>query len=190
MKKIILASQSPRRMELMGQAGIPFTAVASHMEEHPVSTEPSAVVEELSLGKATAVARTMTEDCLVIGADTIVAADSEILGKPKDTADASRMLHLLSGRVHQVYSGVTILEVVNGKITRSTTFHERTDVHVCRMTDEEIDSYIRTGEPFDKAGAYAVQGKFGVYVSRIEGDYFTIVGLPISHLYHSLREFL
>ena len=203
MKKVILASQSPRRSELLAQIGIPFSVIVSHMEEHPHSAEPSAVVEELSASKADAVARQIAEDCtitgvdtiasvhcLVIGADTIVAADGQILGKPKDAADASRMLHMLSGRTHQVYSGVTVLELSGGTVTRRQTFHERTDVHVCRMTDAEIDGYIRSGDPFDKAGAYGIQGHFGVFVSGIDGDYFNIVGLPISHLYRVLKEYL
>ena len=125
---------------------------------------------------------------VVIGADTVVAADHRILGKPADHSDARRMIEMLQGNVHQVYTGVTlIVKDAEGNI-RTATFHERTDVDVCEMTKEEIEAYIDTEEPYDKAGAYGIQGSFGIYIRGIRGCYYNVVGLPISRLYHELKK--
>ena len=126
---------------------------------------------------------------VLLGADTLVCLGTEILGKPCDRADAARMLRLLSGQVHQVYTGVTLIEVCADGSLREKSFYEETNVHVCQMTKDEIASYVATGEPLDKAGAYGIQGTFSIYVSGIEGDYFNVVGLPVSRLYHEFAAF-
>ncbi len=182
MEKIILASASPRRKELLEQAGIPFEVIVSDADEVITKKEPGKVVEELSLCKAQAVAKRYP-DRLVLGADTVVVLDGEILGKPKDEADAGRMLEMLQGRTHQVYTGVTL---VRGE--KQVSFHDSADVEVYPMSEEEIDGYIRTGEPMDKAGAYGIQGKFCVFIRRIKGEYNTIVGLPVARVYHELSK--
>lgn len=182
MEKIILASASPRRRELLELAGIPFEVIVSEAEEVITRKNPGEVVEELSLCKAQAVAE-HHPDRLVLGADTIVVRDGEILGKPRDEADAKRMLEKLRGRTHQVYTGVTLIK---GK--KKHSFHEMADVEVYPMSEEEIEDYIRTGEPMDKAGAYGIQGRFGIYIKEIKGEYNTIVGLPIARVCHELSK--
>lgn len=128
----------------------------------------------------------MTGDAVIIGADTIVAKGNKVLGKPKDAEDAHQMLAMLQGEKHQVYTGVTLLQKKGDeKIIRS--FHERTDVFMTSMSDQEIEAYIATGEPFDKAGSYGIQGRAGIFVERIEGDYYNVVGLPISRLCRELK---
>ena len=169
--RIILASASPRRKELLEQAGIAFEIQIGNAQECITKEEPGEIVEELSLAKAQKVAEEVTGDAVIIGADTIVAKDREILGKPKDAADAHRMLALLQGTKHQVVRA----------------FHERTDVFMSPMCDDEIEAYIATGEPFDKAGSYGIQGRAGIFVEKIEGDYYNVVGLPVSRLYHELK---
>jgi septum formation protein len=194
MDRIILASASPRRSELLRQAGFAFTVIPSRGEEAITTSHPAEVVEELSLQKAKEVAGRILEGTesvkdfsVVIGADTVVAADHRILGKPADHSDARRMIEMLQGNVHQVYTGVTlIVKDAEGNI-RTATFHERTDVDVCEMTKEEIEAYIDTEEPYDKAGAYGIQGSFGIYIRGIRGCYYNVVGLPISRLYHELK---
>lgn len=178
---MILASGSPRRRELLEQAEIPFEVVVSQAEEIITKEEPGQVVEELSLCKARVVSRQYPKR-LVLGADTVVVLDGQILGKPKDEEDAKRMLTKLQGRIHQVYTGVTLM-----KGNWEYSFHEAADVSVYPMTEEEIQSYIATGEPMDKAGAYGIQGKFAVYIKEIKGEYHTIVGLPIGRLYQELK---
>lgn len=190
MKPIILASASPRRRELLSLAGYAFHVQASDVEEIITKTIPSDIVQELSLQKARAVARLQTEDCIVIGSDTLVALGNEVMGKPKDAADAIRTLTRLSGNTHQVCSGVSVLEVTAGSITRSLTFFESTDVHVMPMTREEIQAYVDCGECMDKAGSYAIQGKFAVYIRGINGDYYNVMGLPIAHLHQVLKQFI
>lgn len=184
--RIILASASPRRKELLEQAGIAFEIQIGNAQECITKEEPGEIVEELSLAKAQKVAEEVTGDAVIIGADTIVAKDREILGKPKDAADAHRMLALLQGRKHQVYTGVTLIQK-KGERQIVRTFHERTDVFMSPMCDDEIEAYIATGEPFDKAGSYGIQGRAGIFVEKIEGDYYNVVGLPISRLYHELK---
>ncbi len=185
--EIILASASPRRRELLALAGIPFRVEVSDVEEKITGTEPSEIVQELSLQKAEAVAEKQSSDCIVIGADTVVALDGRIMGKPKSREDAAEMLGALSGRAHDVFSGVSLLKVSGGEIIKRTVFFVRTQVHVLPLSPEEISTYVATGEPMDKAGAYGIQGRFCVHVSGITGDYYNVVGLPVSRVYEELR---
>lgn len=218
-KKIILASASPRRRELLTQIGLDFDVVVSETEEKITSTEPAKVVEELSAQKAEAVwekLRSMTAsrvrvtnaerldegsevfepeqtsgettmtDTLVLGADTVVACDGKILGKPADTEAAAAMLTMLQGRGHEVYTGVTILYEQNGE-RKTLTFHEKTTVHFYPMTDAQIREYVATGDPMDKAGAYGIQGFCARYIRGIEGDYNNVVGLPVGRVYQELH---
>lgn len=201
MAQIILASASPRRSELLRQAGLTFSVIPSQGEEVITSTHPAEVVEELSLQKAQEVAdRIMKGDVnilsgnsgpvIVIGADTVVAADHRILGKPADHGEAREMITLLQGSIHQVYTGVTLIVTGPGMDQRTRTFHECTDVDVYPMTDEEIEDYISTPEPYDKAGAYGIQGSFGIYIKGIHGCYYNVVGLPIARLIHELKDIM
>ena len=185
MKKLVLASKSPRRQELLGMLGIPFEVKVSDAEEIITHTDPAKVTEELSLQKAEAVAREISE-VIVIGADTVVAVDDKILGKPKDKEDARAIIHLLQGRSHMVYTGVKIL-VKGNDVQRIETFSEGTKVKVASMSEEEIETYIASEEPYDKAGAYGIQGIFSKYIEGIEGDYFNVVGLPVHRLYQELK---
>ena len=187
--KLILASASPRRKELLAKTGLAFDIIPAKGEETLTKTIPAEVVMELSLQKAKEIAEQQTEGCIIIGADTIVAKGDEIMGKPKDAQDAFRMLDMIADDFHQVYTGVTLIEVCTDGSLREKSFYEETNVHVFQMTKDEIASYVATGEPLDKAGAYGIQGTFSIYVSGIEGDYFNIVGLPISRLYHEFTVF-
>ena len=180
-KKIILASASPRRKELLSQIGITFEIIKAEKEEHITSSIPTEVVKELSMQKAKEVAA-KCDGSIIIGADTIVAMEGQILGKPKDRADAMRMLRLLQGKKHQVITGVTVLL----GSTKTRSFAEVTDVSLYPMTDAQIERYIATKEPMDKAGAYGIQGRFAAYVRGIEGDYNNVVGLPIGRLYQEV----
>ncbi len=189
---IILASGSPRRKELLERMNVKFKVHVSNVEEVITSTEPDRVVQELSGIKARAVyeeckASEGDSDYLVIGADTVVACDGEIIGKPKDIRDAARMLNMLSGRAHEVYTGVTIIMRQEGLRTEFS-FAECSRVYVCPLTDQEIVEYIASGEPADKAGAYAIQGLFAPYIEKIEGDYYNIVGFPVSRIYQELKK--
>lgn len=197
MEKIILASSSPRRRELMAQAGFAFEVLVSEADETIETETPGEMVEVLSERKAAAVAEEIKrqgfaeESVLLVGADTMVAIDGKKLGKPKDEKGAEEMLEELSGRTHQVYTGVTLIRLKkaeNGSILQeSRTFSEVTDVSFYPLTKEEIRSYIATGEPMDKAGAYGIQGKAAVFVKEIKGDYNNVVGLPIARLYQELK---
>ncbi|MDY3919640.1 MAG: Maf family protein [Candidatus Limivivens sp.] len=189
MKKIILASASPRRRELLAQAGIPFEVITSQAEEVITREAPGEVVMELAEKKAEAVADRIYTDAIVIGSDTVVAIDGRILGKPVDEEDAARMLRMLSGREHQVYTGVALL-IGEGGSWQKKVFYEETQVEMFPMTEGEICRYIATGEPLDKAGAYGIQGRAAVFVKSIRGDYNTVVGLPVSRLYQELKEWL
>lgn len=189
-KPVILASGSPRRKELLTQAGFSFTVCPAKGDERTTKTLPCDIVCELSHQKALEIAQTLKNTCYVIGADTIVAFENRILGKPKDSADAVRMISMLQGNTHQVYTGVTLIEVCEDGTFREKTFYEETNVHVCPMSEDEIADYVATGEPLDKAGAYGIQGAFSTYVSGIEGDYFNVVGLPVSRLYHEFLAFV
>lgn len=227
-KKIILASASPRRRELLTQIGLDFDVVVSETEEKITSTEPAKVVEELSAQKAEAVweklcsttasqgsvtkaerldegsgvsrtdegseafeseqtsGETTMTDTLVLGADTVVACDGKILGKPADTEAAAAMLTMLQGRGHEVYTGVTILYEENGE-RKTLTFYEKTTVHFYPMTEAQIREYVATGDPMDKAGSYGIQGFCARYIRGIEGDYNNVVGLPVGRVYQELH---
>ena len=197
MEKIILASSSPRRRELMAQAGFAFEVLVSEADETIETETPGEMVEVLSERKAAAVAEEIKrqgfaeESVLLVGADTMVAIDGKKLGKPKDEKGAEEMLEELSGRTHQVYTGVTLIRLKKGEngsiLQESRTFSEGTDVSFYPLTKEEIRSYIATGEPMDKAGAYGIQGKAAVFVKEIKGDYNNVVGLPIARLYQELK---
>lgn len=170
---LILASQSPRRKELLGQLHLPFTVrVADIDEAMDKAKAPADEVARVSRLKAQAVPR--EEDDVVIAADTIVVVDAQVLGKPRDEEDAARMLRALSGRKHQVMTGVTVL-----RGQQLLTHTEVTDIVFRPLSETDIRRYIQSGEPMDKAGAYGIQGKAGIFVSRIDGDYFNIVGLPV-----------
>jgi septum formation protein len=175
-KQLILASSSPRRKELLQTLGLPFSVLTSDVEETTKpGLSPREIVEELALRKASAVASRLTEG-IVLGSDTIVVLDGEVLGKPADEADACRMLKSLQGREHTVYSGVALVDVQTGQREVSSS---RTQVRIGSMTDREIAAYVATGEPMDKAGSYAIQGIGATIVEGISGDYFTVVGLPL-----------
>ena len=180
--EVILASQSPRRKELMGLFHIPFTIRVSDADETmPPELSPAEAVALVSRRKAEAVPR--QADDLVIAADTIVVLGKEILGKPKDPDDARRMLRLLSGRDHQVMTGMTLLRGEQALVCT-----EITDIHFRPLSDREIDAYIRTGEPMDKAGSYGIQGGAALFAERLVGDYYNVMGLPVCRLGQLLRE--
>ena len=182
--QVILASQSPRRKELMGLFHIPFTVRVSDADESmDPKLSPAEAVGLVSRRKAEAVTR--EGDDLVIAADTIVVCGGEILGKPKDTEDAYRMLRLLSGRDHQVMTGMTLLR---GQTCRTVT--EITDIHFRELSDREIHAYIRTGEPMDKAGSYGIQGGAALFAQHLVGDYYNVMGLPVCRLSQLLRELI
>lgn len=187
--KIILASASPRRKELLSQVGLEFEVLVSDVEEVITQTEPNRVVEELSVQKAEDVFRRMEGDVMVIGADTVVALEGTILGKPHSEEHAVEMLKKLQGRVHHVYTGVTVLGRKGGEEFHST-FSECTVVDFYPMTEAEIKWYVGMGEPMDKAGAYGIQGLGARFVKKISGDYNNVVGLPIAHLYQEIKGYL
>jgi septum formation protein len=174
---LVLASSSPRRKELLQTLGLRFSVITSDVDEttSPELT-PAEVVEQLALRKAGAVAEKVSEG-VVLGSDTIVVLDGQILGKPADEADAFRMLSALQGREHTVYSGVALIDAASG---RSEVAHNATQVRIRPMSEREIKAYIATGEPMDKAGSYAIQGIGSTIVEGIVGDYFTVVGLPLN----------
>lgn len=186
--KIILASASPRRKELLGQIGWEFTVQVSQVEEIITKTHPGEIVEELSALKARAVFERTTGDVLVIGADTVVANKGEVLGKPADKEDAVKMLTALQGKTHEVYTGVTMC-VRQGEEEREKTFYECTEVKFYPMSKEEIQWYVDTSEPMDKAGSYGIQGLGGRFVESIRGDYSNVVGLPVAKLYQQWKCF-
>lgn len=178
--KLVLASKSPRRSEILKNAGIDFTVRVSEADETiPDGTKPQDAVVFLAARKALAVER--AKDETVLGADTIVVLDDKILGKPKNRDDAFNMIKSLSGRVHSVFTGVC---AVGEKGT--ITLAEETKVEFLPLTDEEIYTYINTDEPYDKAGAYGIQGLASKFIKGIEGDYFNVVGLPICRIYEKI----
>ena len=184
--RIILASASARRKNILTQLGVNFDVIPSDREIKMEGT-PSEVVEELSSIKAEDVASRVTEDdVLIIAADTVVTDGRKIFGKPQDTTEAKFMLQSLQNHTHQVRTGVTMI-LRRGANRETITFTETTDVTVRPMTDEEIDWYVSTGESMDKAGAYAIQGKFGPFIRSIAGDYYNVVGFPIGSIYHKLK---
>jgi len=182
--RIILASGSPRRKLLMELAGIPCEIIVSNADE-TVSGEPEEQVKELALRKAKTVfqAENGNGNICVVGADTIVYINGKVLGKPENHDEAFEMLKTLSGQKHTVYTGVAIITTAHGE----TVFADKTDVYFHNLSDDFINDYIATGEPFDKAGAYGVQEKGAVLVRRVEGDFYTVVGLPISLVYNNLK---
>jgi len=197
--KIILASKSPRRMELMTRAGYEFEIITSNIEEKITQSKPSLVVEELSYQKAKNVYDMIMSNStvnlfdddvslLIIGADTVVALDDKIMGKPLDKEDAFKMLKELQNNTHQVYTGVTLIKYNFGtKTTTSKSFHECTNVTLYPMSNMEIYDYIATNDHMDKAGSYGIQGPFAIHVQKIDGDYNNVVGLPIARLYQELK---
>lgn len=190
-KRIILASGSPRRRELLTNAGYTFEVVPAEVEEtHDGSETPVALVERLALSKALEVARRHPvddgDDAVVLGADTIVALGQHILGKPKSEEEAQEMLTQLSGREHEVITGVALVQP--GEAKRKVVTHETTTVFFRALTEQEIRNYAATGEPLDKAGAYAIQGIAGRFVTRLEGCYFNVMGLPVALVDRLLSE--
>jgi septum formation protein len=186
MKRIVLASASPRRKELLEQIGLQFEVEPSNYDEEITSaSEPHETARRLSLGKARAAAR-KHRNAIIIAADTFVVFGDRILGKPHSNAEAREMLRALNGQAHSVITGFTILDTETGKVTSRSV---ETRVHMRKLTLREIDGYVRTKEPLDKAGGYAIQGLGAVLVERIEGDYSNVVGLPLSALAESLKEF-
>ena len=186
---IVLASASPRRLELLRQIGIEPEVIVSHVEEIVTSSVPGEVVMELSRQKAEDVAKDQASGTLVIGSDTVVALDGKILGKPHDHKEAEEMIRGIAGRAHQVYTGVCMVlkgESENEDVVCS--FFDATDVEVYPMTEEEILAYANSDEPMDKAGAYAVQGFFGRYIKGLKGSYANVMGLPISMVYQRMKE--
>ena len=188
MYKLILASASPRRKELLEQVGAEFEIIPARGEEIITGSRPEEVVVELSVQKAEEVAgRIEEEDVVILGADTVVVFGGMILGKPKDEADAKRILEMISGNTHSVYTGVTWIVRKDGK-SECHSFYEETKVTMYPMTKQQILSYIRTGEPMDKAGAYGIQGKGAVYIEKIQGDYNNVVGLPVAKILWRMRK--
>ena len=186
MQQIILASASPRREFLLKQIGLDFQVIPSCVEEIVDSQlEPQEMVLKLAKLKAEAVAREYPE-AIVLGADTIVCCEGRVLGKPRNREEAAKMLHFLSGRVHEVVSGVVLQRLIPESVRGEAV---TTRVKFRNLTDEEIAGYIATGEPFDKAGAYGIQGMGALLVEKIEGCYFNVVGLPLSRLPDMFREF-
>lgn len=182
--RVVLASASPRRVALLRQVGLEFTVADPGPDRAwPGEAEPRHGVRALALEKARRVALDRP-DHVVIGADTLVVARGERLGKPRDASEASRMLHRLQGRTHEVWTGIA---VIHGPDQRTAA--EVTKVQFAKLTEAEIQAYVRTGEPLDKAGAYAIQGLAAAFVRRIEGDYFNVVGLPLARLRRVLGEF-
>lgn len=185
--QIVLASGSPRRKELLELIGVEFKIITSNKEEIITSTNPEEVVKELSMMKAEDVAESVTGPAIILGADTVVAHGGRILGKPKDKEDAFRMIRSFAGDDHYVYTGVCIIRKEADGSVKKISFAEGTKVTVYPMTDKEIERYVASNEPMDKAGAYAIQGLFAPYIKGIEGDYYNIVGFPIAGIYQRLK---
>lgn len=216
-KRVILASGSPRRKELLAMIGVEFEVISGNQEENYKSTQPAEIVKELALMKAeyvaTKIAKEYKKEFLVIGADTIVVLDNQIIGKPADEAEAFEMLYRLQDRSHDVYTGVTLLDYSFDKCNKNKdeledklmnqeesicndvglrkkaiNFTVKTKVNIDKIGDEEIRDYIRSGDPFDKAGGYGIQGRFAVFVKGIEGEYYNVMGLPVASLYKKVKE--
>jgi septum formation protein len=184
--KLILASSSPRRAEILREAGISFSVLSSAVDETPIPGEtPQQHVRRLADAKGELAAARAVGPSIIIAADTVVVLDGQILGKPRSTDEARRMLELFSGRTHSVVTGVTMLRLPE---MERRQFIETTLVHFSKLSSDEISRYLATAEPYDKAGAYAIQGRAGRYVPRIEGCYFNVVGLPLAHVVSTLHE--
>ena len=209
--QFVLASQSPRRKELLQRLGISFQVITSATDERVSSSDPAMVTSVLANRKAMAVAEGLlcqggtlwmrqplieqgtfrigpADKAIVIGADTVVVIDGQIIGKPGSVVEARKMMHLLQGRTHEVYTGVAILTLQDGHQDRGRTFHDKTIVHVGELDEIELEEYITSSEPYDKAGGYGIQGEFAKYITGIEGDYYNVVGLPINKLYQELKK--
>src|SRR6202046_4994614 len=188
--KLILASSSPRRAEILRNAGIQFEIQATDLDESRLADEiPGDYVRRLARAKPLTAAskyRDPVDQAFILGADTVVVIDADVLGKPASKDDARSMLRRLSGRVHEVHTGLALLRSTGAD---QRVVEEITQVHFAPLTEQEIEEYIATGEPFDKAGAYAIQGIGGRYVTRIEGCYFNVMGLPLARLWSLLGEF-
>ena len=180
--KLVLASASPRRQELIQLLGLRAEIHPSGIAEDVTEADPSLLVQKLAFRKAEDVAKQYPKDYLVVGADTVVFFENRILGKPKSEEDAYKMLSALSGRTHQVYTGVSLH--FQGK---KMGFYEKTEVQFARLTEREIWDYIESKEPMDKAGAYGIQGRFAPFVKGIAGDYYNVMGLPLARLYQALK---
>lgn len=184
--EVILASASPRRRDILNMMGLPFRVEVSGAEETmEESMTPELFVEQISLRKAAEVAKKQKQNALVIAADTVVVLDDAIVTKPKDEADAVQILTRLSGRAHRVLTGLSVMRLSDGK---AVSVCEETKVHFRALSEEEIFSYVQTGEPMDKAGAYGLQGRACVFAERIEGDFFNVIGLPACRLAKILKE--
>jgi septum formation protein len=184
--KLILASASPRRAQILRDAGIPFSVLSSAVDETPIPGEtPAQMVGRLAAAKAELVAARAIGPAIVMAADTTVALDGVILGKPRTSDDARHMLQQLSGRTHSVISGISLIRLPDAE---KREFVEITQVHFATLSEDEITQYLASGEPFDKAGAYAIQGLAGRFIPRIEGCYFNVVGLPLARLCKELTE--
>lgn len=185
--KIVLASASERRQELLSRLVDDFDIIVSDFDEDSIKFEDNIqeYVESIAEGKGLQVAKKVTQDSIIISADTIVTLGNEILGKPKDEKDAFNMLKKLSGNVHKVYSALVLINTKTGKILRASL---PTEVIFSDLSDEEISEYIKTKEPLDKAGAYGIQGKGGVFVKEIKGCYYNVVGLPLNKLKAMMKE--
>lgn len=192
MYQIILASESPRRREIMETMGIPYQVLAANVKEEVEESAPEAMVQALASLKTNAVLERLSEteaerkDSIIIGADTMVFYKEHALGKPKDREDAIRMIAMISDDVHEVYTGVSIIIRKKDSDVEHITFAVGTKVKVAPLTTEQIADYVDTGEPMDKAGAYAIQGRFGLYIKEIIGDYYNVVGFPIARIYDTL----
>lgn len=179
MARIILASSSKRRQDLLAQVGVQCEVMPSEIEESAETGEPGELVEALSSAKAECIAEQIEGDFVIIGADTVVVKDGNIYGKPSTEEEACQMLGSLQGDRHEVYTGVTLISVADGE-GLIDTFHVRTIVDMMPMTAEQISSYVQSGEPMDKAGGYGIQGRGAAYIRDVAGDFFNVVGLPIS----------
>jgi len=192
MEQIILASESPRRQALLSQAGIEYVVMPSYIDESEImdtEVSPYDMVKTLSTRKAMHVCgQVVGGSAIIIAADTIVSLQGRILGKPTEAEDACRMLRLLQGKLHSVYTGVTIIRKSDDGLELKNIV-DNTSVRMRALTDEEIHAYVDTGEPFDKAGAYAIQERGSLLIEGIEGDYNTVVGLPLVKVYQALRAF-
>ncbi len=191
--RYILASGSPRRKEILSRLGFEYEVLVSDVSEDHGDMSPAGIVEELSKRKAQAAAdmyetteRDGDHPAIIIAADTLVALDDKVLGKPADRADSERMIRMLSGKAHQVYTGVTLIHIPSGK---ALTFSDKTDVHVRALTDEEIAGYVDSGEGDDKAGAYAIQGDFGRFITAFEGSRDNVIGFPSERFLTELHKF-
>ena len=194
MNKIILASASPRRRELLEQLGVEFEIIPSQVEEKMKSMEPSRMVMELSEIKAEDIYNRLSQEekelSTVIVADTVVAFEDQVMGKPQSSSEAIEMLSRLQNNTHQVYTGVTLIfRKGPGKVPSKISFFEKTDVTMYPISSDEIAAYVNTGEPMDKAGAYGIQGRGAAFIKEIHGDYNNVVGLPIGRLYQEMKRY-